>query len=202
MCFKHGEFSEVKSRHFFLSSSLKNLILVVAMSDAESGTSERERRNTGDESYRPRVETFQSTFGQDVLDFVETSSATEGTPQEVNDADDTSVASSSVLFDRWGNPLVPIIRRCRHVSSFDSLVTVGECDKLHFVDCPDLQSALSDPRNSRIKEHRICGCVFELQTGREIYKASSNKKLHASMWCRDFGRGFDATYQVCKSCIP
>ena len=43
---------------------------------------------------------------------------------------------------------------------------------------------------------------FELQTGREIYKASSDKKLHVSMWCRDFGRGFDATYQVCKRCIP
>ena len=39
-------------------------------------------------------------------------------------------------------------------------MTEGECDKLHFLDCPDLQSALSDPRHSRIKEHRICGCVF------------------------------------------
>ena len=101
MCFKHGEFSEVKSRHFFLSSLLKNLILVVAMSDAKSGTSEREWRNTGDESYRPGVETFQSTFGQDVLDFVETSSATEGTPQEVNVADDTSVASFRLPLTVW-----------------------------------------------------------------------------------------------------
>ena len=74
------------------------------------------------------------------LDFVETSSATEGTPQEVNVADAYQCGIIS--------------------SSFDSLVTEGECDKLHLLDCPDLQSALSDPRHSRIKEHRICGCVF------------------------------------------
>lgn len=182
-----------------------------AMDSPESRTSEAEIEEVGPRNrFNRRVRPRASAVANPDEDQEVTGSA----QQEALLSGDFGEAAQSVLrsyqvvtggvphkvLDHEGNEIEQITKRCRRVTSFDTLHVIGNSGRfLHFEGCSMLTQA--DSLGMELVPITHCICVSEMCTRTE-YVQDTHGKLHISRWCR-FLKGMMKTEMcACGGCIP
>lgn len=105
-----------------------------------------------------------------------------------------------MVLDHEGNEMEPIMKRCRRVTSFDTLHVIGNSGRLlHFEGCSMLTQA--DSLGLELVPITHCICVGEMCTQTE-YVQDTHGKLHISLWCRFFQGQRKTSMCACGGCIP